>query len=281
MIHPGVWFSLACCCIALLTGCGRTIPAPDERFQQARQLAATDTALREEIYRSTLFPLLTYQTSLQDCRGKNLHLYIEGDGLAWITSSRISPDPTPLNPIGLKLALQDPAACRVYLARPCQYLTGSACSAKYWTSHRFSAEIIGSYQEVLNTIKTRYDVSSFTLFGYSGGGTITALLAAQRNDIDRLVTIAGNLDTACWAERHALTPLQGSLNPADFTKELAKIEKIHLIGANDTVVGAADLSSYQSRFTDTSRMITKTYPTFDHTCCWDRAWPTILQELEQ
>ncbi|MDQ7067453.1 MAG: hypothetical protein Q9M40_05510 [Sulfurimonas sp.] len=43
--------------------------------------------------------------------------------MAWITSSTISSDPTPINPIGLKFMLKNNSSCKIYLARPFQYLS--------------------------------------------------------------------------------------------------------------------------------------------------------------
>lgn len=273
---------LTFCCVALLTGCGRNIPTPGERFLQARNLAATDVSLHEQIYRTSDFSLLAFQSALEDCRGETLHVYIEGDGLAWITPSLVSSDPTPINPLALKLAVQDSAQCRIYLARPCQYLgSDTACDSRYWTSHRFSTTVVDSYSEVFDTIKKHYDVSSFTLFGYSGGGTIATLLAARREDVAELISVAGNLDTAHWARRHSLTPLYGSLNPADYAAELENIEQIHLLGGKDTVIDTSEFSSYHNHFKDKSRIRSRVFPGFDHACCWDKEWPAILQELEQ
>lgn len=278
MTRRRIW--LFACCLAILTGCGRNIPAPGERIHLAAQISTTDPALQQQIYPAPPFRLLAYQSDLQQCQGESVHLYIEGDGLAWITPSTVSADPTPLNPVALKLAVKDPAACRIYLARPCQYLADTACSDKYWTSHRFSTEVIESYLEVCNTIKTRYDVASFIMFGYSGGGAIAALLAAQRDDITRLVTVAGNLDTDFWTQQHAATPLGGSLNPAQFSRQLANVDQIHLVGDKDNITGPSVVSSYLRHFSDTDRVHVWVYHGFGHGDYWEKEWPTILETMQ-
>ncbi len=67
--------------------------------------------------------ILTGFVSENQALSRVLTIYIEGDGLAWISRSIISPDPIPINPIGLKLALQHTQHKVVaYLARPCQYV---------------------------------------------------------------------------------------------------------------------------------------------------------------
>ena len=56
-----------------------------------------------------------------DKPGNDLNIYLEGDGLAWVSRREPSRDPTPDNPIGLRLAAIDPAPNVIWLARPCQY----------------------------------------------------------------------------------------------------------------------------------------------------------------
>jgi len=55
-----------------------------------------------------------------------------------------SGDPTPLHPLVFRLAAADPSANIVYLARPGQYSTSEnpECSFVYWTTKRFSEEVI-------------------------------------------------------------------------------------------------------------------------------------------
>ena len=52
-------------------------------------------------------------------RSKQLAVYIEEDGYAWINEYTISPDPTPYEPLVLKLAVRHPAGAALYLACPC------------------------------------------------------------------------------------------------------------------------------------------------------------------
>ncbi len=142
-----------------------------------------------------------------------LTVYIEGDGHAWIDSRTVSPDPTPHQPVVLRLALQDPAAAVAYLARPCQYIKGPRCHYRYWTYARFSPEITQALNEGIDQLKQMTQTRSVILVGFSGGGGLALLLAASRNDVKQVIAVAGNLDTAAWAAFHKLTPLSGSINP--------------------------------------------------------------------
>ncbi|WP_414683398.1 lipase family protein, partial [Methylophaga sp. UBA5088] len=144
---------------------------------------------------------------------KRLTIYIEGDGLAWLNRRKISSDPTPVDPLVLKLAVHDKQA--VYLARPCQYVKSDRCDKKLWTSARFSTEVVESMNQAVTELKNQFQASSLRLIGYSGGGAIATLLAAERNDVDQLVTVTGNLDTTAWTEMQHISALTDSLNPAD------------------------------------------------------------------
>jgi len=262
--------------LLLFLGCGKKIPTQVQRLHVVQNIAMKNS-LRQETFKTSTFDIFTYK-NFSTCKDV-MSIYIEGDGLAWITSSRISSDPTPLNPISLKLMVKDDSTCKIYLARPCQYTNNSTCKEKYWTSHRFSKEVLQSYIEVLNKLKKEYKIDGFKLYGYSGGGAIATLLSAHRNDVKKLVTIAGNLDIAYWAKKHYITPLKGSLNPADFTEELTKVKQLHLIGKNDKIVDKSIYASYVRDFKDTSNIEHKLYKNFTHSCCWAKEWTNILKEI--
>jgi hypothetical protein len=55
---------------------------------------------------------------------------------------------------------------------------------------------------------------------------VAALVAARRTDVDRLVTVAGNLDPTAWAVYQHIQPLTGSLNPADEVDALSRTGRV-------------------------------------------------------
>ena len=206
-----------------------------------------------------------------------LTIYIEGDGLAWINASTPSFNPTPNNPLALKLALRDtsPAA---YLARPCQYVElsqSSNCSQKYWTHSRFSPEVIDATNQAIDQIKLRFNADKLMLVGYSGGGAVAALAAARRQDVIRLVTIAGNLDHRIWVKEHHLSPLSNSLNPADEWEKLQNIPQTHFVGGKDLNVGESVARGYAAKFPSSLTPSIVVIPNFDHHCCWEENWPNL------
>ncbi|WP_137886757.1 alpha/beta hydrolase [Pseudomonas sp. 2FE] len=203
---------------------------------------------------------------------KPLRVYLEGDGRAWITPTQPSLDPTPRDPLLARLAMEDPQPS-IYLARPCQYLSSPACAPRYWTDARFSKEVLGSLEQALDQLKQRYGNRHFELIGYSGGGALALLLAARRNDIAQVQTLAGNLSPRRWAERLGLTPLQGSLEPLDFAERLRELPQRHLTGAEDRVVPASLLDEYAARLGSADCLELHRLAGVSHHAGWLERWP--------
>jgi hypothetical protein len=164
-----------------------------------------------------------------------INVYLEGDGLAWQTSSRPSSDPTPVNPMGLSLASLDSSPNVIYLARPCQYTKDDRnCQEAYWTDRRFSEEVIASMNQAIDKLVPRG--RSINLTGYSGGGAVAALIAASRKDVTSLRTVAGNLDHVAVNRHHGVSQMPGSLNAIDVAPKLATLPQEHFVGEKDSIV---------------------------------------------
>lgn len=268
-------FHILCLIIGslILLGCTSKTPTTEERKDTIDTLRSS--ASIETSYNSSRFKLFAIEHLPPSCKDKDLHLYIEGDGLSWLSRSKRSHDPTPINPLAFKLMQQDPETCKVYLARPCQYTRSEVCKKKYWSSHRFSNEVIESYLEVLEQIKYKHRIRSFTLTGYSGGGAVAALIAAQREDVSALITVAGNLDHRKWTSMHGVSTLHGSLNPSDFSHKLENIPQYHLIGTKDTIIPETIFQAYKSRFQKRSQIHARYYMATHHTG-WESAFSNFL-----
>ena len=117
----------------IVSGCLSSIPTPQERKDSLKLLKNQE--FEEVDIKTSSFNLFSLQKIEKNCKDKDLRVYIEGDGLAWITRNTISSDPTPVNPTALKLMNQDKYECKIYLARPCQYVSSPECSSKYWTGN--------------------------------------------------------------------------------------------------------------------------------------------------
>ena len=268
-----LWILLCAC----LTACS-SLPSPETRRELADSLAAKQ-GWQAMTIPTTSFRLLAYLPHQFEDSG-SLAVYIEGDGFAWMSASQPSPNPTPLNPVGLRLALAHPQGNAAYLARPCQYLDTDTptCRTAYWTSQRFAPELVAASNQAIDQLKTLAGASRITLVGFSGGGAIAALIAARRNDVTALVTVAGNMDHEAWTRHHRISPLKGSLNPAHETSRLDQLPQVHFIGGQDRNITLPLMQAYTNRFSGQTRPVIYQEPDFDHQCCWAEQWPSLWQK---
>jgi dienelactone hydrolase len=267
LVTTGLALGLAACETSPLT----------MRQEVATRLASPAWMIKRQIP-AGLFALTAYER--MHTRFAPADVYIEGDGTAWLSKKRMSRNPTPKNPVALHLATRDKADNVAYLARPCQYsgmLDPEAnCGEEYWTGKRYSPEVLAAYNAALDEMKMRYDISSFNLVGFSGGGTIAALLAAQRDDILSIRTVAGNLDHKAHSAYHEVSSLEGSLNPPEFAAKLATMPQYHFIGGQDEVVPPAVLHSYLQSLGPTSCVNYKFIQEAEHEEGWVDKWPELL-----
>ena len=201
-----------------------------------------------------------------------MNLYIEGDGFAWKTRSQLSDDPTPITPLAARLMAIDEGHCKLYLARPCQYVNDLQCNSDDWSSHRFSPKVVETYREILDQMKQRYGIESFTLVGYSGGGAVAVLMAGDRNDIGEIITVAGNLDTDAWVKYHGLSPLDGSINPSKRAETISHIPQMHFIGNEDTTVLKEIFFSYLGACKNPQHIRYRVIESVTHTQGWEKIW---------
>lgn len=236
--------SMLCSCAGL--------SSTTDRYRTAYQIAAvqdgdTDGNLRPLlpfIYDDPSYPLQTFERVGADT--DTVVVYIEGDGLNFLSRGQISADPTPLHPFALRLARLDPTDAVIYAARPCQYVRDvSSCTYPIWTDGRMGDDVIRRYDRFLDQIRVRHQqIKSFHLVGYSGGGGVAVLLAARRPDVMSIRTIAGNVDTEMFTRLHDLTPMSSSLNPADVADRVCRMPQIHYVGIDDTRVPIDIAQSY-------------------------------------
>jgi hypothetical protein len=261
--------------LLMLVGCADI--SPQSRRQNAGNFA--DQAGWHKLSIPTDHFTLSAYVPKTSAQSDTLTVYIEGDGLAWLTRSQASNDPTPRNPIGLQLALRHPKGLAVYLARPCQYdeaINANNCRQTYWTDGRFAPEVIEASNQAISVLKQRMGAKQLILVGYSGGGAVAALVAARRSDIAELITVAGNLDHRVWTSMHHVPALKDSLNPADVWQSLIKIPQRHFVGARDDVVSQNVTEAFVSKFPVQKRPQVVVIPDFDHVCCWIEKWSLIL-----
>lgn len=260
---------------ALLAACV-SVPSATDRLGKADDLAAAQGWHRQWLD-AGIFRLTSYLPDAPT-QAEVLTVYIEGDGLAWISPSQPSADPSPHDPLALRLALAQTTGPAAYLGRPCQYqgVLPPACEERYWTEQRFAPQVIDATLSGLDQLKQAFHARRLRLVGYSGGAAVAALAAARRNDVAGLITVAGNLDTAQWAQLHHLRTLTRSLNPADAIDALQAIPQWHFAGGRDTTIPPELVRGFVQRLPVSTKVHWEVEPEFDHHCCWEMNWSLLL-----
>lgn len=247
----------------------------ENRIAQGEKIAR-DAGLTKKIIQTDTFRLVTFGT-LKSANSP-VNIYIEGDGLAWESRRSPSKNPTPTDPVALRLAALDQADNVIYIARPCQFIQNDpACSIEYWTSHRYAPEVLNSLNQVINYVKIKYGATSFNFIGFSGGGNLATILASQRSDILTLRTVAGNLDHVALNEYHDVSQMPQSLNAVDFAKAVQHVPQIHFIGADDRVVPDLMAKSFEMHLEDKSCVQLKVVQGTSHTSGWTGRWRRLME----
>lgn len=205
-----------------------------------------------------------------------LTLYIGGDGQVEAQS-----DPSPKHPVASQLAASDAGAW--ILGRPCYQLLQlpSHCTPRLWQDSRYSDPVVASMTNVIQQLSVHTGSGSIRLVGYSGGGTLAVLLSDRITSVTEVITIAAPLDLKAWAHLRGASPPKASLDPIQHHKPggASGITRyLHLVGGRDSVVPLQQAVAYSARFPEEHF---RTFPLYDHVCCWVRDWPNLLQDITE
>lgn len=204
-----------------------------------------------------------------------LHVYIDGDGIPWRGTGRPALDPTARNPLLLRLMARDHGPA-VYMGRPCYLGVYDArqCHPWIWTHGRYSEPVVNSMVAAVRAAAARYGARDLVLIGFSGGGSLAMLMAARLEEVTEVVTLAANLDLRAWTAEHGYSPLHGSLDPAQLAPLPTRVRQRHWVGADDRQVPPDVVR--QGLMGQPGAQL-EIIPGFDHTCCWEAAWPGLLE----
>jgi len=152
------------------------------------------------------------------------------------------------------------------------------CTVTYWTDKRFAAEVIDAMDAAVSQYAARAPGQKINLVGYSGGAAVAALIAARRQDVASLRTVAGNLDHVAVNRLHQVSPMPDSLNAIDVAAQLVMIAQIHFSGADDEVVPTAIARHFAAAVGGhcTQMIIIKG---MSHESDWSARWPSLLKRV--
>lgn len=203
-----------------------------------------------------------------------VHVYLEGDGRPFATRHLPAGDPTPRRRLARELMALDPAPS-IYLARPCYEGLADApgCGPALWTDARYGEAVVASLAAALERLRGARRIGHYTLIGYSGGGVLAMLVAERVAMVERVVTVAANLDLAAWTAAHGYSPLVSSLDPARRPSLPPHIAQLHYAGGRDRNVPPAQIGSALAR-QPAARLVVVDEAA--HARGWTRVWPLLL-----
>lgn len=258
-----------CCIVLFLTNCGEPPTA-----QVALAHGFTHQYIQTSPFKLTAYAKISSKAEV-------VNVYIEGDGHAWARRTRLSHDPSPQNSTTMQLAALDPNPNVVYLARPCQYSPDdlvTVCESRYWSFARYSPLVVESINQAISKIKQQANADKVNLIGYSGGGALAVLVAAQRSDIASIRTVAGNLDLITMDNYHHTSPLVESLDPIKYASKVSAIPQLHYIGNNDRVVPVMVTKNFANAAKLSPEQII-VLKNVGHSKGWAKHWPHLLEQV--
>lgn len=248
---------------------------PHLRYETAKRLAMPSFMLERHI-KADQYTLTAWERIHK--RGGVATVYVDGDGLTWSGTETDSHDPTPTNPVALHLATRDNSQNVIMLARPCHYTAladGTSCAAQGWKDSRFSPETVGAMNAAISNIKKKYDISAFNFVGYDGGATMVALLAAQRDDVKSIRTVAGKLDYSQTDLMKDAT--MDHYDAATIAPKIADIPQQHFIGAWDEIVTSNVYDSFKAASGNSPCVKASVVKETTHDKGWVSRWPELLK----
>lgn len=258
-----------CLGLSLLAGCS----APGTRAYQ--DAAAAFGFTTDEVVGEGFIHRLYLNAAASRTGHGELHVYLDGDGIPWHGRGRPALDPSPRNPLVLRLMAQDGEPA-VYLGRPCYLGVGgrAACRPWHWTHGRYGEAVVASMTAALSRLLEIHPAERVLLIGYSGGGALAMLMAPRLPTVDGVVTLAANLDVAGWADHHGYSRLEGSMDPARQPPLPPLVRQWHWVGEDDREVPP---QLVERGLSDQPAARLEVIPGIDHSCCWESHWPRLLE----
>lgn len=235
-----------------LAACGTASkPLPSLRTDTAEHLAG-GAHLMETHIPAGEFTIMSYQRAM--AKGQPANIYIEDDGADGADHS-LKGDPTPIDPVALRMAADDMSPNVIYLARPCQFVNTLGvrpCTAALYTTNRFSPQVLDAMNAALDNAKKNNNLGDLNLIGVGGGAAVAVELAAVRTDVKSLKFVGGTLDTSVLRpgpDKDGKTPpnpYSGSLNPIDAAPRVASIPQTFTVAGWDRQKSLTMMHNFQA-----------------------------------
>lgn len=261
----------------MLVAC--SMPVAQSRYAVIEQLQASGF-----IHFQTPNPLKIYvrkrlaQDEPRNSGPIRLTAYIEGDGAPWWSRKVPPANPSPTKSIAAQLAIRDHGPFVAYIGRPCQFLEDfeiDNCDVKWWTSARYSAQALNWLDNAVEYIVHDYPNVGVELIGHSGGGVMAALLAANRDDVACLITLAAPLDLDAWTRSSGFDDFKDALNPALLSAARLNLQEKHYWGRDDILVPPTSVGAYTTRVLPGDISI---IDNVGHSAGWNKHWAEIKSE---
>lgn len=235
---------------------------------------AKDNHYELSVFQAKNFPI---QLFIKSHASKHAVIYLEGDGLVLNAFGELAQNPTPTDPVALKLAIVDDRSyTKIIINRPFQYTASSRRDSKYWTTARYSAEVIQSVVESINAAQQKFAFDTFELVAYSGGAAVALLLVPHFQNITHITSFAGNLDHQSWTDYHDTQSLFQSLDPMQNKELLCKVKQAHYAGTRDDNTTLDLANAYKDRLNCDKIRITP-IEGYSHDSDWTRVWREQLK----
>jgi hypothetical protein len=273
-----MFFSKKLLFLAALIIAASCVAYPNQIATKTTQIAALQN-LSPKIYETKNFKIFTLQKITNP--NQPLRIYFEGDGKAFTKKNVASPNPTPTSYFLINLIAQDSHPNIIYIARPCQFVEEKKCyrnnPEKYWTSERFSDEVLDSINEVVS----EFSNFKLELIGYSGGATVAKYIAAKNqianHNIINFRTIAGNISNKKFSELHNVKELESPESDKIILHQLENIPQIHFIGNDDEITPVALAKSYVDNLSRKDCVKIIHVEGVSHSSGWQNQWAELLK----
>ncbi|MDR3423532.1 MAG: alpha/beta hydrolase [Alphaproteobacteria bacterium] len=264
-------FILAAGFIAALQGCA------SGPLNDADAIANSASMQQQEITSGSF--RLTIFSRIRDAN-QPITIYVDGDLRGWAPSADPGIDSTPDEYLELRLAALDPATNVVFIAHPCQFgIADPVCYNDTWQNGRLAEQVVSSINHAIDYVTITFIHPQVNLVGYSGGGAIAAVLAARRQDVISLRTIAGNLDPNGNGRAHAADPQDEFVDPMLIAPRLAMLPQIHFVGDKDVFVPPFLTENFIKAIGPSYCVKVIQIPEATHRKGWEDAWAEYATKL--